>query len=210
MFKRLLFLSVMSAAVGVPYLASTSSDWLGKSGSSTAAKTSPSVAPSNSTSHNGMLQPGPLAKQPAVEGHGANDLAEVIQFEGSPAWVMSRWPRVTAGLAELDLQGYRVALVSGTTPDAIAGSLTYYFDKNQRVAYINFRGTTGDPRKLVSLVTSRYNFTPQQTTDPALHLYQAKWNGKPISELRVRSARVLRADQPNTRYEVDLAMKRPS
>jgi hypothetical protein len=36
-----------------------------------------------------------------------------------------------------------------------------------------------------------------------------KWNGKPISELRVQTARVLRADQRNLSYKVDLAMKRP-
>jgi uncharacterized protein DUF6690 len=136
-------------------------------------------------------------------------LGEVLQFNGTPSWVMARWPRVTASLAELDLQGYRVPLVTGTGEDDLAGSLTYYFDKEQHVAYINFHGTTGDPRKLVSLVMSRYSFVRQSTDDPSLALYQVKWNGKPLSELRIRTARVLRADQPHARYEVDLAMKRP-
>ena len=122
---------------------------------------------------------------------------------------MARWPRVTSGLAELDLQGYRVPLVTGTAEDDLAGSLTYYFDKNQHVAFINFKGTTGNPRKLISLVMSRYRFLPQKTDDPGLALYQVKWNGQPQSELRIRTARVVRANQPHARYEIDLAMKRP-
>jgi hypothetical protein len=36
-----------------------------------------------------------------------------------------------------------------------------------------------------------------------------KWNGKPTSELRIRTARVLRAAAPHARYQVELAMKRP-
>ena len=49
-------------------------------------------------------------------------------------------------LAELDVQGYRVPLVTGTSRDDLAGSLTYYFDKTHHVTHIHFRGTTGDPQ----------------------------------------------------------------
>src|SRR5205823_12511410 len=142
-----------------------------------------------------------VGKPPSIEGPATVDLGDVLRFDPTPAWVMARWPRVTAGLAELDLQGYRVPLVSGTKPDDVAGSLTYYFDKNEHVAYINFHGCTGDPRKLIALVTSRYSFLKQKTDDPSLGLYQVRWNGKALSELRIRPARVLRADQPNARYE---------
>ncbi len=144
-----------------------------------------------------------------LEGAPTRGLEEVLQFEGTPAWVMARWPRVTAGLAELDLQGYRVPLVSGTGSDDLAGSLTYYFNKDQKIERIIFHGTTGDPRKLIALVTSKYHFSHEATSDPSLSLFQAKWNGKPHSELRIRPARVVRADQPHVRFEVDLAMKRP-
>ena len=217
MFKRLLFLLVMMAAVGLPYLATSSSDWLGSLGLGTTPNGKPSTAAgrdgSRTTSAYALgvsTKPDPFGKPTGpIEGFRAQNLGEVLQFEGTPAWVMARWPRVTAGLAELDLQGYRVPLVTGTAQDDLAGSLTYYFDKNQRMEFINFHGTTGDPRKLIALMTSRYSFLPQQTQDPSLTLYQVKWNGKPLSELRVRPARVVRADQPHARYEVDLAMKRP-
>jgi len=122
---------------------------------------------------------------------------------------MQRWERVSAGLADIDLQGYRVPLVTGTADDDLAGSLTYYFDKQQKVQRITFHGTSGNPRKLVTLLTGRYGFLRQSTDDPSLYLYQVKWNGKPTSELRIKPARVVRADAPHSRFEIELAMKRP-
>jgi hypothetical protein len=219
MFKRFLFVILMGAAIGLPYVVTSSPEWWNRlTGSTEAAADSKSVAPAFDAKAGGPLvavtskYPGATnspAKPRGVEGTPSQDLAEFLQFDGTPAWVMSRWPRVTAGLAAPDLQGYRVPLVTGTREDDLAGSLTYYFDKTQHVALIIFHGTTGDPSKLVALFTSRYNFEPQQAPDPSLHLYQVKWNGKPKSELKIRPVRVVRADQPNARYEVDFAMKRP-
>ncbi len=214
MYKKFMFVGVMAAAVALPYLVSSSSDWWkaasarfgqGKAGEGNAGALPAELHAATVTTGAAVGAAKPLP----IEGYGAVDLAEVIQFDGSPSWVMSRWPRVIAGLAEVDLQGYRVPLVTGTAQDDLAGSLTYYFDKNQRIARISFHGTTGDPRKIIQLVTSRYSFLPTRTDDPALSLYQVQWNGKATSELRIRTARVLRADQPHSRYEVDLAMKRP-
>jgi hypothetical protein len=217
-FKRSFFLLFMVAAIGLPYLATSSTDWWhavgGRRGGDDSPVGSPNATAGVYPAASAAWSPSPTgADVPGhnqqIEGFGARDLAEVLQFDAGPDWVIARWPRVSAALAELDVQGYRVPLVTGTGPDDLAGSLTYYFDKNRRVAQISFHGTTGDPRKLIALVTSRYSFLQQQTDDPALSLYQVKWNGKPLSELRIRPARVLRADQPNSRYEVDLAMKRP-
>ncbi len=219
MFKKLSFVLFMAASIGIPYLLTSSSDlWSSLSGQwsdGSAKKNSTSSGKSSATTlatadRGGDSKFGEVpAGTKSIERATAYDLAEVLQFEGTPAWVMSRWPRVSAGLAQLDLQGYRVPLVTGTGVDDLAGSLTYYFDKEQRVAFINFHGSTGDPRKLIALVTLRYSFLKQPTDDPSLGLYQVKWNGKPLSELRIRPARVVRADQPRARFEVDLAMKRP-
>jgi hypothetical protein len=224
MLKRLFFLSVMMGMVGAPYVLSSSSEWWKSMTSKASGSASSDKAPTAGEAHipgghsSGYLaaveqgraaQVGATSTNRHIEGAPAGNLEEVLQFEGTPAWVMARWPRVTAGLAELDLQGYRVPLVSGTGSDDLAGSLTYYFNKEQKVERIIFHGTTGDPRKLIALVTSKYSFLHEPTKDPSLQLYQAKWHGKPHSELRIRPARVVRADQPNARYEVDLAMKRP-
>lgn len=217
MFKRFLFLTVMIGAVGVPYMLSVSSDWWkslasrrSTSANSADGKFAAGAAGSQLSSFGGdFALPGSRGIQGPVEGYGRYDLAEVLNFDGSPSWVMSRWPRVTVGLAEPGLQGYRMPLVTGTGEDDVAGSLTYYFDRNERVKLIHFRGTTGNPHKLIGLVTGRYGFVQQPTGDPSLLLYQVKWNGKPTSELRIRTSRVLRASQPHARFQVELAMNRP-
>ena len=110
---------------------------INSSGESAAAPSGASIEPGLPAAAIGRTfggTPDKPAKPAPLEGVTARDLGEVIRFDGSPEWVMARWPRVTAGLANLDLQGYRVPLVSGTAQDDLAGSLTYYFDRNQQVA----------------------------------------------------------------------------
>ena len=223
MIRRVMMISMIASAIGVPYIVTSASGWWRSAKSSFTSSTSEPAdpaavnvqaaasAPQARTMFDDREVPTLAAtkKLPPVEGYGAHDLSEVFNFNGSPGWVMSRWPRVTVGLAELDMQGYRVPLVTGTAQDDLAGSLTYYFDDKQHVKLIHFRGTTGNPHKLVSLVMSRYGLKPQATPDPSMQLYQLKWNGKPVSELQVRTARVVRAAQPYTRCQVELALKRP-
>ena len=100
-------------------------------------------------------------------------LAEVLRFDVTVEWVLQRWPRVTTGLPQLQLQGYRVPLVSGTQISDVAGSLTYYFNARQQVQRITLRGTTGDPSALVNLLASRYHFARRLTNDPGIILYEA-------------------------------------
>ena len=217
MLRKFMFSGVMFSAVVVPYVMSTGSEWWTTIQSKVSQMTASAPAdpaqlanmPATNTSHKDASLAGHSlggAHQPSklpVEGYAAQNLGDVINFNATPQWIMMRWPRVTVGLAELDMQGYRVPLVTGTGYDDLAGSLTYYFDNDQRVKLIHFRGTTGDPRKIVGLVMQQYNFLPQPTGDPALQLYQVKWNGKPISELRVQSASVLRSDEQYSRFAVE-------
>ncbi len=226
MFRRLLFLSFMSGAIGVPYLLSSSSNiWTSvkskfsssdDGGGANTPDTDAALAATEAQQPAGLAgtPQAQFLQRPAkpkdIEGAPAQNLAEILHFNGTPDWVVQRWPRVTTGLAHPELQGYRVPLVTGTAEDDLAGSLTYYFDGNSRVEYITFHGVTGDPRKIIALVMRNYGFQPERTDDPRLTLYMVKWNGKPVSELRIETARVLRADQPNLRYRVDLALKRPT
>jgi hypothetical protein len=226
MLRKFMFSGVMMSAVVIPYAMSTGSSWWEtiktKAGSfsqpsaeSTESKpleTGPPPAfQSGTPTHYAHVSPAPgmPARAIPIEGYGTHNLGEVINFGATPSWVMTRWPRVTVGLAELDMQGYRVPLVTGTGADDLAGSLTYYFDTDQHVKLIHFRGTTGDPRKLVQLVMSQYKLVPQQTGNPSLQLYQYKWMGKPVSELQVHTAHVLRASDPFKRFQLELALKRP-
>jgi hypothetical protein len=214
MFGRhtILLLMLLLAAV-VPY--ASSSDVWGKI--SSLWTSGPKQRPATFAGSNTPLSSGASAGQrPAGDGlpQPADpqflDLGEILNFDVTPVWVMARWPRVSAGLAELDLQGYRVSLVTGTTEHDLAGSLTYYFDKKQQAERIGFHGTTGDPRPLVTLVTGRYRLRRRTTKDPSLWLYQSTWNGKLRSELRIRPARVVRANVPRSRFEIEMMLERPN
>jgi hypothetical protein len=145
-----------------------------------------------------------------LEGPPAQNLAEVLRFDVTTGWVLRRWPRVSTGLAELPLQGYRVPLVTGTAETDLAGSLTYYFNAQQQVQRIGFQGTTGDARELIRLLTTRYNFTRRLTNDPGLFVYEVSDpRGKPASVLRVQSAPVVKASEPHGRLKVELTLERP-
>ena len=143
----------------------------------------------------------PITGQPVTE------LNEIFRFNVTPEWIMFRWPRVTTQLADLELNGLRVPLVTGTSKYDLAGSLTYYFDKKQQLQRISFRGFTDDETKLVELVTKRCGLRPVSTL--ARGLYLVKWSGKPRSALRIRTAAIVRADAPYTRLDVELELNRP-
>ncbi len=150
-----------------------------------------------------------IAPNTAAEAIPMPSLAEVLRFDMTVEWVMQRWPRVSTGLPHLQLQGYRVPLVTGTSVADLAGSLTYYFNAQQQVQRITLRGTTGDPRVLVALLTGRYRFARRLTNDPGMVLYEAvDSSNRPAGSAKIRSAKVIKANQPHTRFEVDLVMDR--
>lgn len=136
-------------------------------------------------------------------------LAEVLRLDVTVEWVLHRWPRVTTGLPQLQLQGYRVPLVSGTTTADVAGSLTYYFNARQQVQRLTLRGTTGDPSVLATILTSRYGFARRLTNDPGVVLFEAvDSSNRPAGSLKIRSAPVVNVSQPYSRFQVDLVMDR--
>ncbi len=210
MFRRGLFFSVvLCAALALPYV---SSQWpqirQSVSGNPTPSGDNPAGA------NNGLPLPAAAlgAVLPGAAGADTTsvvDMGEAFRFDVTAAWILGRWPRVTAGLPDQDLQGYRVPLVTGTRDDDVAGSLTYYFTKNQHCRRITFQGTTGDARRLVALLHARFGLEQKITSDPSLYDYQNRWNGRAISELHVRPARVVRASQPDGRFEVLAALNDP-
>ncbi len=140
----------------------------------------------------------------------AYNLAEVLNFDVTMDWVLSRWPRVSTGLAHLQYQGYRVPLVTGTAESDLAGSLTYSFDPQQIVQQITFHGTTGDARKLVTLLTTRFGFVRRVVNDAGLFMYEAAASaGKRKSVLEIRSAGIVQSSDRFGRFKVDLVMYRP-
>jgi hypothetical protein len=137
-------------------------------------------------------------------------LESAIDFTITMPWVLAKWPRVTTQLSLLELQGYRAALVTGTREDDIAGSITYYFDDEDVLKRITFRGKTGDTRRLVRHLESHLGFKRTSTTNPNVYLYQTLWNGKPSGQLWIQPAAVIHSDNRLERFEITLAVDRPS
>jgi hypothetical protein len=223
--RHMLIVALLAGAVAVPYLTSSEQGkkiWSALSGSSappageekgTGVVSIPTSVPAGLPAetprrHEGEVAAGP-PPETQVEGTAPKTLEEVLRFDITPAWIIERWPRVSTGLSELDLQGYRVALVTGTSDSDLAGSLTYYFNKKKQVERIIFHGASGDPRRLVSVVTSKYDLRQQKSEDPGLTIFARKRFGNSVSELRIRPAAVLRSELPHARYEIDMAIKRP-
>jgi len=132
-----------------------------------------------------------------------------LQWKITPAWIMSTWPRVTTHLSELESQGYRVTLISGTTPTDVAGALTYYFDSKQVLRKITFNGTTGDARRLVQFLAATHRFERRLLEDPSVYLYQVEQDRRALSELRIKTAPIVRAGGELSRFEAALVMRRP-
>ena len=203
MFNRSWFIVMLLGSVALPYCyssllgsaASKSADESGIAAAQAGTARTPAVADNTAL----------LAQAPTH-----NDLAEIFRWDITTAWVLSRWPRVSAGLSEVELQGYRVPLVTGTATDDLAGSLTYYFNKQQRVQRITFFGTTGDTRRLVALLATKFGFVRELADDPSLFLYRVREGRRVASELRIKPAHVLRSNEPFTRFDVALVIERPA
>ena len=138
------------------------------------------------------------------------EMSEAFRWDTTPQTVMSRWPRVSSGINEESLHGMRVALISGLRMDDVAGSLTYYFATSQKCAKITFSGTTGDPARLISLLTDRYGFKPVGSQDPSVLRYEIRWMGDAHSWLVVRPSAVVRSSSPYARYEVQAIINDPA
>lgn len=161
------------------------------------------------------LPQSPLALQPSFmpatpDGTPILPLTEALDFNITPAWVITRWPRVNTCTAPLQLKGYRVPLVTGASVTDVAGSLTYYFNPAQQLQEIVFRGTTGDPTRLVEVLMVKFGFARRITNDPGIAIYEVyDAAGKQRGVARIRSAPVIDSAEPLRRFEVELVIQRP-
>lgn len=144
---------------------------------------------------------------PNLTGVEITDLREVLRFDVTPQWVPQRFSRVSTVLADLNMDGLRVPLVTGTKVTDLAGTLTYYFDRYQRLQRINIHALTGDPNALAAQLQQHY----QLQQEPALGggLYLIKWNGKPTSVLHIAPAPVIYSAAEHSRYTVFLELNLP-
>lgn len=215
MSKRIVFVVAGAVAALSPIvLFSTTGWWSGITMSLTPGRSTESPSPWEGSAteawqegvEGGPVEPVPRRRHdPTV-----HELADVLRFDATPDWIVSRWARVSTGLAHLQLQGYRVPLVTGTAQDDLAGALTYYFNPRQQLQRITFHGTTGNSRKLVGLMTARFGFVRRMVNHAGVFLYEVPdSSGKATSFLWIRPARVVKASEPYRRFEVAFLIERP-
>lgn len=143
----------------------------------------------------------------------AGNLTPTVTFEGilrfdiSPRWVMQHWPHVSTTGTDGSLDGLRVPVITGTDPKDAIGSLTYYFDAQRQVQRISVDGIIGDQRRVVSVVTGRFQLKPEPTA--GVGLYVARWNGEPISALWIRRMPMVETGDGAARHEFALELNRP-
>ncbi len=213
MFGRFFWmLLVVGAAIGIPYVVT---EW-SKLKASVTGQSTPNAGPTaNGTNPQQIVTYPPgdlraLGLNPPSEETPLVDMAEAFRFTATPPWVMSRWPRVSAGLPNENYHELRVPLISGMRDDDIAGALTYYFTPTERCAKITFSGTTGDPRRLTAFMIERFGFKPFTNGQPGVQRYEIHWNGTAYSELLIHPAAIVRATNPLARYEVQLSIADPA
>lgn len=210
--------TLLAASVAVPYVATNAPEWRNQ-WNAPAAPSSDSQQPIAAKSpaaaqHDAALSAPPVgpgatlypARAP-LEGTPTYSVAEVLRMDVTKEWVYQRWPRKSTALAELDLYGIRVPLVTGTQLSDIAGSLTYYFGADGRVQRISFRGLTGDTTQLVGLVTQRYGMQAQSALAVGEQLFEARRDADVLSRLRTRPAPVLWASSPHDSFSVELDLQ---
>lgn len=179
--------------------------------SGTSAAPSTTAASTNSSWWGSSSSAGPganaLQSAPVLTVTQMNSLAEVLRFDIPPAWVMQNFPTVNTGVGDLNLDGLRVPLITGTRPDDLVGTLTYYFDRFQRVQRISLHAVTGDPTRIGNEIQRNYRLQQQ----PALGggLYTTMWNGTPTSILHITPATVITAEQQSSRFTVFLEINQP-
>lgn len=213
--RPLILATLAGATIGVPYVVAHRSEITNRVTSSFAA--SGQSATSAPAPYPGQPQPPVPFASPGstiysspvpLEGARFRSLAEVFRFDLTKEWVYRNWARKSTGLADPELFGIRVPLVTGTGMSDLAGSLTYYFNSKGEVQHIAFVGRTADTTKLVQFITSTYKL--QRVEAPAgEQLYQTQRSGRPQSELRTQPDAVLWSTSPHGSFLVELALERP-
>jgi hypothetical protein len=213
--RPLIIAGLLGASIGVPYFTSRAS----LRGPEGATSTSPPAAsitgitPAQGSSTAAALQAPALSSLPAVTtlapplaGARSPSAEQALRFDVTKDWVYRNWDRKTTAPTDLGLFSVRVPFVSGTQSASLAGSLTYYFNLNDKVEHISFHGRTGDPARLIQFLSKSYGLEAA-AAPPGEYLYQVADRRGVQSELRTREESVSSAARRS--YSVELELARP-
>ncbi len=211
MFRKALKASALAAAVGVPaaiWQSDTISNYAsGLVGGAGEAQVAAYESDVQSTSVEKVSDPTlplqTLAGQsqvtiinedalPPLAGPAVEDLSEVLNIDVTRQSIIRRWGRVTTTVADVNYDGLRVSLVSGTSSSDLCGALTFYFDRHGEAQRLAFHGTVGDPERLKKTLTGKLDFRRQQSIGGQLFTSSYLGNMTGVCRLRRRSWRPAR------------------
>ncbi len=156
--------------------------------------------------YGGMGNPGRVLKLPTVVGPPGAPLEQLLRFDATPDWIKANWARVTTRVPNLNFEGWRVPLATGSTPQDIVGSITFFFDDHRNVQRITLHGYLGDASTVLALATQRFQM--QRVPSRANELYLATIEGQTLGALRVSTAGIVRADAPGRRHQILMELNR--
>ena len=147
-------------------------------------------------------------QKPQLAGTQITNLRDVLRFDITTENVIQRFSRVSTVLADLQLEGLRVPIVTGTRADDLAGTLTYYFDSKGRLQRLMLHGFTGDPSRLIQVLTTQFELKNEATLEAGV--YTKRWNGQPVHFFRLTHAPVIYSDAVHQKYTVFLELNQPN
>jgi hypothetical protein len=141
-----------------------------------------------------------------AEGGRISDFNRIFQCGAPRSWVQ-RTHVDASRTRDGQRDGLRVTLVTGEELEDLAGSLTYWFDRQGRVERISFQGVTGNPAKLVSFARRSQKMVARGCERDALFVRDGK-NG-PLHLLHISRSPVVNVKTQYGRYHVTLELNRP-
>lgn len=145
-------------------------------------------------------------------------IEEMVRFDRNPNWIINSWSRVDTIQSAPPFFGYRVAALTGSQKDDLAGVLTYYFDERQ-MRQITFIGKTGDYSKILTFLQRYFGMVRLEKESTAnQYVYEAtlreensrkKSQNIPKSRLLIRPTQTFLAEDPNGRFEIEFQLNSP-
>lgn len=135
------------------------------------------------------------------------NFAEVIRLDANSAWVKSRWDRISVFSTGDGLTAFRCDLVTGVNQGDLHGCLSYFFDRQDKVARISFRGWCGDPTPIRNFATTMWQLEPKNGQSSSVFLARS-WRIT-RGALILQNAPIIRRDQPQEQVAVFFEVAAP-
>jgi len=153
-----------------------------------------------------MLTVNPTGNMPHLDGGVIGRFEDVINMNITPTWITQRWARVSTNIQSGLWLGYRVPIVTGEQTDDLAGAITYYFDNQQQLQRIAFRGTTGEPQRIIAMLQQNFHLTKRPTS--LIGLYIKSQNRRPVSVLMITQSP--HTTTRHSQYTIQFELNRPT